>query len=168
MPEPLKISIRVPRSPEQVFDYLDHIANRANLYDDLVSDWEFSGPERGVGAKASAVSSVGGIKSRIEVEVIESRRPLRIVARNRHDNPVRVSNCAYTLGPLLDGGTHVDYEFAWVEVPLFERLVSPLSHAVRHRAERESMERLAEVLSERPSDASQIIPATDSGTPQPS
>jgi uncharacterized protein YndB with AHSA1/START domain len=162
MAEPIKISIRVPLPPEQVFDYLDQIANRADFYGDLVTDWEFPGPERGVGSRAGATSFVGGIRSRIEVEVIESRRPHRIVARNRHDNPVRVSQCAYTLGPLLDGGTHIDYEFAWVEMPLFERLLSPLSHAVRQRAETESMSRLAEILSAGPSNLGEIIPATDS------
>ncbi len=162
MAESIKISIRVPGSPEQVFDYLDLIANRADFYGDLIAGWRFDGPDRGVGSKASATSFVGGIRSNVEIEVIESRRPHRIVARNRHDNPARVSQCSYTLGPLLDGGTHIEYEFAWLEMPLLERLLSPLSHAVRHRAENESMARLTAILSEGPSDPLEIIPATDS------
>jgi uncharacterized protein YndB with AHSA1/START domain len=162
MAEPIKISIRVPLPPEQVFDYLDRIANRAEFYGDLIAGWHFEGPERGVGSKACATSFVGGIRSNVDIEVIESRRPQRIVARNRHDNPARVSQCAYTLGPLLDGGTHIEYEFTWIEMPLVERLLSPLSHAVRHRAENESMARLAERLSGRTSEPAEIIPATDS------
>lgn len=166
MAEPIRISIRVPQSPERVFDYLDLIANRQDFYDDLLTDWHFDGPDRGVGAKAKAASFVGGMKSTIEMEVVETRRPHHIVGRNRHDNPARVSRCAYTLGPLLDGGTHVDYEFAWVEMPLLGRLFSPLSHAVLQRAETTAMHRLAERLSEGSSDPAEIIPATDSLAPR--
>ena len=50
--KPVTVSIKVPQSPDEVFEYLDVLANHEQFTDHFLVDWETSGPERGVGARA--------------------------------------------------------------------------------------------------------------------
>jgi hypothetical protein len=146
MPEPVKISIRVPLPPDEVFDFVEVIANQETLNDHTMTNWQFVGPDRGVGARARAEVSAGGLKDTMEIEIVECARPHRIVASNRLTRLGRIGQASYTLGPLLDGGTHIAFEFNYVDTPMLERLLGPLSHLAMHKTNAEAMRRLEQRL----------------------
>ena len=49
---PVKVSIDVLHAREQVYDFLDVIANHEPFTNHMMHDWEYSGPDRGVGSEA--------------------------------------------------------------------------------------------------------------------
>ena len=79
--KPVTVSIEVPQSPDEVFDHLDVLANHEPFTDHFLVDWETSGPERGVGARARMRVKKPGPEDWLEMEVIESERPRRNVER---------------------------------------------------------------------------------------
>ena len=73
-------------------------------------------------------------------------RPVRIVEQNVGAGGKRVANGTYTLSALPGGGTHVQFEYAWHQAPLSERVMSPLVRSMLRRANERAMQRLAERL----------------------
>ena len=49
---PVTVSIDVPQDREEVFDFLDVLANHEQFTDHFLRDWSLQGPARGVGARA--------------------------------------------------------------------------------------------------------------------
>jgi hypothetical protein len=45
--KPVTVSIEVPRSREEVYDFLDVLGNHEGFTDHFLVDWEVSGPQRG-------------------------------------------------------------------------------------------------------------------------
>jgi carbon monoxide dehydrogenase subunit G len=144
--EPIQASIEVPYPREDVYDFLDVMANHEPFTDHVMRDWEYSGPDRGVGAKARVHVSVAGRTDEIDIEVIDAERPAKIVERNVGARGKRVASGTYTLGELPAGGTRIQFEYAWRTAPLSERLMSPVVRGVLRRANQRAMERLAEHL----------------------
>jgi hypothetical protein len=140
---PITVSIDVPQSREDVYAYLDVLANHRRFTDHMMRNWRLEGPERGVGGKARVDAVVGGRTDPIEIEVIEAEPPLRNVERNVGANGRRVGTGTYTLEELADGSTRVTFEYAWQLVPLSERLLAPLVSRTMRRALTTAMERLA-------------------------
>jgi hypothetical protein len=95
------------------------MANHEPFTNHILRDWESSGPDRGVGSKARVHVSAGG---------------------------KRVANGTYTLSALPDGGTHVQFEYTWQQIPLSERMMSPVVRGMMRRANERAMHRLAERL----------------------
>jgi hypothetical protein len=141
------VSIDVPHPREQVYDFLDVIANHEPFTDHMMRCWEYSGSDRGVGSKARVRVDVGGGRTDlVEIETIAAERPARIVEQNISAGGRRVANGTYALEVLAGGRTRVTFEYAWQRAPRIERLVAPLERgAMRRRVER-AMERLAEQL----------------------
>jgi hypothetical protein len=144
--QPVQVNINVPQPIEAVYDFLDVMANHEPFTDHILKDWEYSGPDRGVGSKARVHVSAGGRTDTVEIEVVDAERPVRIVEQNIGAGGKRVANGTYTLSALPAGGTHVQFEYAWQQVPLPERMTSPLVRAMLRRANERAMERLAERL----------------------
>jgi hypothetical protein len=71
-------TIEVDRSPAEVRTLLDQLGAHQTFTDHYITDWELSGPARGVGASAR-VKVKGG---RSEITVVEST-PTRIVEHGR-------------------------------------------------------------------------------------
>ena len=69
---PVTVSVVVPKPVEEVFDYLDVLANHESFLDHFLVDWKFSGPARGVGAKAEARASAPMSQDWTDFEVIEA------------------------------------------------------------------------------------------------
>jgi hypothetical protein len=76
---PVTVSIEVPQPAEQVFDYLAVLANHEAFLDHFLVDWKFSGPRRGVGAKAEARASAPMSQDWTDFEIVEVEEPARIV-----------------------------------------------------------------------------------------
>jgi hypothetical protein len=143
--KPVRVSIDVPQAREDVYDFLDVLANHELFTDHMLRDWRCEGPASGVGAKAKITAVAGGRTEALDMEVIEAERPTRNVERNVSSGG-RVATGTYTLAELPGEGTRITFESAWLQVPRSEALAAPLVRAVVRRANKRSMERLAELL----------------------
>lgn len=144
--KPVTVSVVVPRPVEQVYDFLDKLANHEAFLDHFLVDWKFSGPARGVGAKAEARASAPMSQDWTDFEVVEAERPKRIVEQGVGLKGKRRTRGTYTLESLADGGTKVSFELAWVEAARAERLCPPLTRAFIKRPNGKAMRRLARQL----------------------
>jgi uncharacterized protein YndB with AHSA1/START domain len=146
VPAPVTVSVEVPRPVEQVYDFLDVMANHEPFNDHLMRNWTFSGPDRGVGSKARVHTKAMGIVDVVDIEVIAAEAPTSIVERNAAQKSGRVGQGTYTLAATASGGTLVTFEFKWIDAPLIDRLTSPLARAFIRRNNERAMQRLAALL----------------------
>ena len=144
--KPVTVSVDVPKSREDVYAFLDVLANHEAFTDHLMDRWEFSGPRAGVGAKATARVRAPGSNEVISIEVVEADPPRRIVEEDIGARGRRRTRGTYTLEELPNGGTRISFELAWLEVPRLEQLGAPLSRAFIRRANGKAMRRLAKLL----------------------
>ncbi|MCL7366662.1 MULTISPECIES: SRPBCC family protein [Streptomyces] len=145
--KPVTVSIGVPQTPEQVYDFLDVLAHHERFTDHYLSDWRCGGPARGVGSRVTVTASLGGTKTDVAIEVVEADAPRRIVERNVSAGGRRLAHGTYVLEPLRAGGTRVSFTYAWVRAPLPDRLLAPVVRATMRRGNRTAMRRLAAELS---------------------
>jgi Polyketide cyclase / dehydrase and lipid transport len=147
MPAPVTVSIDVPQPREEVYDFLDVMANHEPFTDHLLRDWELSGPARGVGSKARVHVRALGVSDVVDIEVVDAEAPARIVERNVAQRAGRTAQGTYLLEPTGAGGTRITFEYRWLVAPAVDRLTAPLSRAFIRRANQTAMRRLAEQLS---------------------
>jgi hypothetical protein len=146
---PVRVSIDVPNQREDVYDFLDVMANHELFTDHMLRDWQYSGPERGVGTKARVRVKVAGRTDVIDIEVIAADRAAMIREENVGARGRRRAHGTYTLAELPGGGTRITFEYAWTQAPLSERLAAPLTRAYLRRGNSRAMHRLAEQLAGR-------------------
>ena len=146
MIRPVTVSIDVPHEVEKVFDFLDLMANHEPFNDHLMRDWELSGPARGVGSRARVHTRALGMSDIVEIEVIDSEAPTRIVEVNVAAKAKRTGQGTYTLSPLPGGGTHIAFEYRWLVTPAIDRLTKPLARAYIKHNNTTAMRRLAAQL----------------------
>jgi uncharacterized protein YndB with AHSA1/START domain len=139
---PVRVSVVVPRPPHVVFDFLDVAANHASFLDHMWTDFEFSGPDRGVGSRLRARSLTPGPEDWTEVEVIEVQAPRLIVERGSGAQGRRRTRGTYLLTERPDGTTEVAFELKFLEVPRAERLTAPLVRLYVRRLLSKAMQRL--------------------------
>jgi hypothetical protein len=145
-PQPISVSIDVPQPREDVYAFLDVLANHEPFTDHMLVDWSLSGPDRGVGAKARVYSKAGGRKEPVDIEVIEVEAPVRSVERNISAGGKRIGRGTYELTELPGGGTHVQFTYSWDQAPVLDRALAPVVRAILRRGNQRAMERLAEQL----------------------
>jgi hypothetical protein len=148
-PRPVSVSVEVPQPRTAVYDFLDVMANHEPFTDHMLSDWTYSGPPRGIGAKARARTMLGAKSETADIEVIAGEAPAKIVERNVSAKGRRVATGTYELTDLPTGGTHVRFTYAWEQAPLPDRVLSPLVRRILKRANEKAMTRLAEQLAGR-------------------
>jgi hypothetical protein len=112
----------------------------------MLKNWEYSGPERGIGAKAKVRATLGGRSEPVEMEVIAGERPKTSVERNVDARGRRIATGTYTLEQLPSGETLIAFEYAWKQAPLSERVAGPLVRAILTSANKRALARLAEQL----------------------
>ncbi len=147
--KPVRVTVDVPQPIEKVYDFLDVMANHEPFTNHMLTDWRYSGPERGVGSKARVTATVGGRSDEIDIEVVSGEAPTRIVEQNTGAAGRRVANGTYTLAERPDGTTHVEFEYRWQRAPLAERLAAPLVRSMLRRGNERAMRRLADLLADR-------------------
>lgn len=144
--KPVTVSVSVTRPREEVFDFLDVLANHAGFNDHMFTDWSFSGPSRGIGAKGRARINAPASREWIEIEVVESERPTHTIEKGVSANGKRRTRGTYRLAEREGGGTEISFELAWEQVPRSERLAPPLTRAFMRRALGKAMRRLVAEL----------------------
>jgi hypothetical protein len=147
--KPVRVSIEVPQSRTEVYDFLDVMANHEPFTNHLLRDWKYSGPARGIGSKARVRTKIAGRTDVIDIEVIAAEPPAKIVEQNVGAQGRRHANGTYTLEELPGGGTRIEFEYSWRQAALTERLAAPLGRAVLRRANEQAMQRLAAALAAR-------------------
>ncbi|MFJ2376856.1 SRPBCC family protein [Streptomyces sp. NPDC087769] len=140
------VSIDVPQTPEQVYDFLDVMAHHERFTDHYLTGWSYSGPDHGIGSCAAVTATLGGKKTDVTIEVVKADPPLCIVERNVSAGGRRLAHGTYTVEPLRTGGSHVSFTYAWARAPLADRLLAPVVRATMRRANRTVMRRLATEL----------------------
>jgi len=146
--KPVTVSTAVPKSSQEVFEFLEVLANHKAFMDHLFVDWSFSGPARGVGAKARARVSAPGSREWADFEIVEAERPDRIVEAGASSNGKRQTRGTYRFEELPEGGTKISFEFAWIATPRSERLAPLLARTFIRRANGKAMRRLAKQLNQ--------------------
>ncbi len=142
----VSVSIDVPQTPEQVYDFLDVMAHHERFTDHYLTDWRYSGPGRGIGSCATVTATLAGTKTDVTIEVVEAEAPRRIVEHNVSAAGRRRAHGTYTISPTRTGGSLVSFTYAWTRAPFAERLLAPLVRATMRRANRTVMRRLATEL----------------------
>ena len=143
---PVRVTTNVPQPREEVFDFLDVMANHEPFTNHILRDWEYSGPPSGIGSKARVRVKAAGRTDVIDIEVVSASRPEQIVEKNVGAKGRRVANGTYYLEEIPDGGTKIVFEYAWQKAPLSERLTAPIVRSVLRRANERAMQRLAQQL----------------------
>ena len=144
--KPIIISIDVSQSRDRVYDFLDVLANHERFTDHMMRDWQLSGPPRGIGGKAKVSVLVGNRTEPVEIEVIAAEPPVRTVERNIGADGDHVAIGTYALTQIAGGGTRIDFEYAWQQVPPSERIAAPIVRRLLRSALEQAMRRLAEQL----------------------
>ncbi|WP_330174687.1 SRPBCC family protein [Streptomyces sp. NBC_01498] len=140
------VSIDLPHTPAQVYDFLDVMAHHERFTDHYLTNWRYSGPGRGVGSGATVTAALGGTKTDVTVEVVAAEPPRRIVERNVSAGGRRLAHGTYDIGPLPAGGSRVSFTYTWERAPLPDRLLAPVVRATMRRANRTVLRRLADEL----------------------
>jgi Polyketide cyclase / dehydrase and lipid transport len=146
MPDPVTVSVEVARPRQEVFDYVDVVANHEAWRKNLYKDWRFEGPKRGVGAIARATPDAPTSRERVEMKVVGSRAPEEIVEEVESAHGKRQTTETFRFSELGEGRTRIELEFAWRKVPRSERIAPPVARAFMARALGKSLKLLAAQL----------------------
>jgi hypothetical protein len=142
---PISSSVRINRMREDVFSFLDVLANHVQVTDHMLVDWSCEGPAAGVGARARARANLPG-EQWVDIEVLESVPPIRTVEESVGARGKRRTRGTYTLDALPDGATDVHFQLEVIKAPLSERLAAPLIRAYLKRANAKAIGRLGQTL----------------------
>src|SRR3954451_17679437 len=146
MSSPVTVSIDVPQPRADVYAFLDVLANHESFTDHMLTDWRVSGPPTGVGAKADVKVKAGGRTDDVTFEGVEVEEDRLIRERNWAAKGKRVATGTYVLSDKPDGGTHIEFAFAFEQVPAREKPLVPLMRRMIRKGNERAMERLAEQL----------------------
>jgi ribosome-associated toxin RatA of RatAB toxin-antitoxin module len=144
--KPVTVEVVVARPPSEAFEFLDALANHEQFLDHYLVDWTFSGPKRGTGAKARARVDAPGSQDHFEFEVTESEAPHQIVEQGVSSGGKRRTRGTYRLAPAPAGGTRIEFELLFEEVPRSERIAPFLTRTFARRVNAKALRRLAKQL----------------------
>jgi hypothetical protein len=103
-----------------------------------------------VGSKANVRVKATAEKDWTDVQIVEADSDRRLVEETvGGSGGKRRTRGTYLLEELPGGGTRINFELEFVEMPTGERLMGPLNRAYVGRVNRKAMKRLAEQLAAR-------------------
>jgi len=142
----LTVSTTIARSPADVYELLDDLANHEQFTDHFLVDWHMTREDtRGVGAGVRLRATVGSHRD-AEITVIESS-PSRIVETGRGGKDMQSrTRGTYTLAPSADGGTEVTFTLEMEPASLAERMQAPVARAYMRKQNAKAMERLKALM----------------------
>ncbi len=145
--KPVVSSVVVPQPREDVFAFLDALANHEQFTDHMLVDWTLSGPPAGVGARVRLRTK--GSRAWADLEVLEVDAPRRSMEETVGAGGRRRTRGIYELEALPDGGTRVTFTFQFLEATALDRALMPFLLRFVRRGNDKAMERLAAVLASR-------------------
>jgi uncharacterized protein YndB with AHSA1/START domain len=150
--DPVTVSIIVDRPREQVFDYLQDIANHSEFTDHYLVDWRLTRIDsvgRGAGARFRVKAPPpAGRFAWGDVTFVEVDRPHRIVevGRTGKNNRVRTLG-VYELASAAAGTTRVQFTLETEPATFADRLLEGLgARGWMHRRSARAMRRLRTIL----------------------
>ena len=72
---PVTVAVTVPNGRQEVYDFLEVLANHEPFTDHMLVDWHYSGPSYGLGARARMRLKKRGRPDWMDLEVVEVHRP---------------------------------------------------------------------------------------------
>ena len=148
--DPVTVSTVISAPREQVFDYLQDIANHSEFTDHYLVDWHLTRIDsvgRGAGARFRA-KIPGNRFSWADVTFVEVERPHRIVevGRTGKNNRIRIVG-VYELSPGVSGTTRVHFTVQTRPHTLSDRLMEPLgARSWTRRKAKRAMRRLRTII----------------------
>ena len=148
--DPVTVSTVISAPREQVFDYLQDIANHGEFTDHYLVDWHLTRIDSvGLGAGARfRVRAPGNRFSWADVTFAEVDRPYRIVevGRTGKENRIRTLG-VYELAPGASGSTRVRFTLETMPATLSDRLMEALgARGWMRRKNKRAMRRLRAIL----------------------
>ena len=146
----MTVSIVVSAPPEQVFDYLQDVANHPEFTDHYLVDWHLTRIDsvgKGAGARFR-VKAPGNRFSWGDVTFAEVQRPFRIVevGRTGKNNRIRTLG-VYELAPTAGDSTRVRFTIETMPATLSDRLMEGLGgRGWIRRKNRRALHRLRGIL----------------------
>jgi uncharacterized protein YndB with AHSA1/START domain len=124
--DPVTVSTIISAPREQVFDYLQDIANHSEFTDHFIVDWHLTRIDsvgRGAGARFR-VKAPGNRFSWGDATFVEVQRPHRIVEAGRTGKNNRIRTLGvYDLAPAASGTTRVRFTLETMPATLADRLI---------------------------------------------
>jgi uncharacterized protein YndB with AHSA1/START domain len=124
--DPVTVSTIISAPREQVFDYLQDIANHEEFTDHYLVDWHLTRIDsigRGAGARFR-VKAPGNRFSWADVTFVEVERPHRIVEAGRTGKNNRIRTLGtYDLAPATAGTTRVRFTLETMPATISDRLM---------------------------------------------
>jgi len=148
--DPLTVSIVVSAPREQIFEYLQDIANHPEFTDHYLVDWHLTRIDS-VGEGAGARFKVKAPVNRFswgDVTFSEVDAPHRIVevGRTGKNNRIRTLG-VYDLAPAAAGGTRVRFTLQTVPATMADRIMEGLgARAWLRRKNQKAMRRLRSIM----------------------
>jgi uncharacterized protein YndB with AHSA1/START domain len=124
--DPVTVSTLIDAPREEVFDYLQDLANHAEFTDHYLVDWHLTRIDSvGLGAGARfRVKAPGNRFSWADVTFVEVERPHRIVEAGRTGKTNRIRTLGvYELAQGAGGGTRVRFTLATEPATLADRII---------------------------------------------
>jgi uncharacterized protein YndB with AHSA1/START domain len=148
--DPVTVSTMISAPREQVFDYLQDIANHSEFTDHYIVDWHLTRIDsvgRGAGARFR-VKAPGNRFSWGDATFIEVDRPHRIVEAGRTGKNNRIRTIGtYELAPGAAGTTRVRFTLETAPVTISDRLLESLgARRWLKRKNARSMRRLRSII----------------------
>jgi len=122
--KPITVTVDVDQPRDRVFAFLDVMRNHEAFTDHMLTEWQYSGPDRGVGSVAHVQTKMAGKTDSIVIETVSSAPPTEIVEHNVGAGGRRRASGTYTLETLPGGRTRVSFIYAWSTAPVSERMLS--------------------------------------------
>ncbi|HLB21776.1 MAG TPA: SRPBCC family protein [Solirubrobacteraceae bacterium] len=127
--DPVTVSTIISAPREQVFDYLQDIANHSEFTDHFIVDWRLTRIDsigRGAGARFR-VKAPGNRFSWADATFVEVDRPHRIVEAGRTGKNNRIRTLGvYDLAPAASGTTRVRFTLETMPATLSDRMLESL------------------------------------------
>jgi uncharacterized protein YndB with AHSA1/START domain len=148
--DPLTVSTVISAPREQVFDYLQDIANHSEFSDHYLIDWHLTRIDSvGLGAGARFRVKIPGNRfSWADVTFVEVERPYKIVevGRTGKNNRIRTVG-VYELAPGASGTTRLRFTLQTEPYTLSDRLMEALgARGWLKRKSRRAMHRLRAII----------------------
>ena len=139
--KPVSVSIEVPTSPQRVYEFLEVLGNHEQFTDHFMVDWQLSGPKKGVGAMANVRVKATAEKDWTDVEIVEADSGRRLVEETTGGpSAKRRTRGTYLLEPLPGGGTRINFELEFVELPARRAADGPAQSRLREAGQRKGDE----------------------------